>query len=58
MPQTSLTVEPQVSGISFHRQMQPAGCLAACVAMVLNYLGQSLPYARLLALLDIAMHTT
>ncbi|MCL5998087.1 MAG: C39 family peptidase [Chloroflexi bacterium] len=37
-----------------HReQTRPSDCLAACVAMVLDYLGQPVPYDRLLALLSI-----
>ena len=53
MPQTSLSVKLQVSDISLFRQTQPADCLAACAAMVLSCLGQTLPYAELLDLLDI-----
>lgn len=37
-----------------HRQQQyPADCLAACAAMTLNYLGQSIDYGRLIRLLQI-----
>jgi ABC-type bacteriocin/lantibiotic exporter with double-glycine peptidase domain len=37
-----------------HRtQRQQADCLAACAAMVLEYLGQPADYARLVALLDV-----
>ena len=53
MPQTSPPISPRVDGISLRRQTQPADCLAACVAMVLDFLGQSLPYAELLDLLNI-----
>ncbi|MBV7338193.1 C39 family peptidase [Chloroflexi bacterium TSY] len=34
------------------RQRQQADCLAACAAMVLNYLGEQVKYDRLLQLLD------
>jgi len=53
VPQTSLPVSLQISGISLFRQTQPADCLAACTAMVLGYLGRSFPYADLLTLLGI-----
>ena len=56
MPQTSRPVKPQISGISLYRQTQPADCLAACVAMVLDCLGQPIPYAELLTLLAIGPH--
>jgi ABC-type bacteriocin/lantibiotic exporter with double-glycine peptidase domain len=37
-----------------HREQQhPADCLAACAAMVLDYLGQPTAYRRLLSLLEI-----
>jgi ABC-type bacteriocin/lantibiotic exporter with double-glycine peptidase domain len=45
MPKTLLTV-------SHHRQRpQSAECLPACVAMVLDYLGQSVDYDTLVSLL-------
>ena len=56
MPQVSRSVKPQINSISFHRQTQPADCLAACAAMVLDCLGRPLPYAKLLALLDIGLY--
>ena len=37
-----------------HKQQHRADCLAACVAMVLDYLGLSIRYSRLLRLLDIS----
>jgi ABC-type bacteriocin/lantibiotic exporter with double-glycine peptidase domain len=40
--------------IPHHKQQHRADCLAACVAMVLNYLGLSIRYSRLLKLLDIS----
>ena len=39
--------------ISHRRQQQQADCLAACAAMVLDYLGVSVAYPRLLQLLRI-----
>lgn len=35
------------------RQLSQADCLAACAAMILDYLGKPAEYERLLALLDI-----
>lgn len=52
MPRTLPPIRPRVNGISLHRQTQPADCLAACAAMVLDYLGLSLPHTKLLNLLD------
>ena len=37
-------------------QRAPGECLAACAAMVLDYLGRPQPYASLLRLLDIKPH--
>lgn len=53
MPQNSPPVSSRVNGISLHRQTQPADCLAACAAMVLDFLGQLHSYAELLDLLGI-----
>lgn len=39
--------------IPHHRQQQPADCLAACAAVVLDYLGIQVGYGRLLRLLKI-----
>lgn len=39
--------------VPHHRQQQPADCLAACAAMVLDYLGIQVGYGRLLKLLKI-----
>ncbi len=38
--------------VPHHSQTEDADCLAACVAMVLDYLGQPLAYDDLLRLLD------
>lgn len=46
MPKTLLLVP-------HHQQQQPADCLAACAAMVLDYLGIQVSYGRLLKLLKI-----
>jgi ABC-type bacteriocin/lantibiotic exporter with double-glycine peptidase domain len=48
-----LPVSPSVDGISLHKQTQSADCLAACAAMVLDFLGQSYPYGELLESLGI-----
>ena len=39
--------------ISHQKQRHRSDCLAACAAMVLNYLGRPVRYARLMKLLDI-----
>lgn len=40
--------------VSHQKKRHRSDCLAACAAMVLNYLRQPIPYARLLRLLGIA----
>lgn len=39
--------------VSHRKQRQRTDCLAACVAMVLDYIGRPCPYQRLLRLLDV-----
>ncbi len=39
--------------VPLHNMRQAADCLAACVAMVLDYLGHPVDYDRLLHLLDV-----
>lgn len=39
--------------IPHHRQQQDSDCLAACAAMVLDYLDVEIPYSRLLQLLRV-----
>lgn len=39
--------------VSLHRQQQQADCLAACAAMVLDYLQRPIPYKHLLRLLRV-----
>jgi len=58
VPHTSLTSSPRVDGVSLRRQTQPADCLAACAAMILDFLGQPLLYKKLLVLLNIGPYGT
>jgi len=44
--------------VSHRTQRQPADCLAACAAMLLDFLGVSVRYGRLLRLLDTRSHGT
>ncbi len=53
MANASLPVIPPLS-VPLRKQAQPADCLAACAAMVLDYLGMSVDYAQLLATLRIS----
>jgi ABC-type bacteriocin/lantibiotic exporter with double-glycine peptidase domain len=43
--------------VSHHRQLQQADCLAACAAMLLDYLYLPIEYGRLVQLLGIAVNT-
>lgn len=52
MPQTELPVIPPLP-VQHREQTQLADCLAACAAMVLNYLQKSVAYERLLQLMGI-----
>ncbi|HID64712.1 MAG TPA: hypothetical protein EYP49_18495 [Anaerolineae bacterium] len=53
MPNASLPIPPRLQGVLHHKQTQSSDCLAACVAMVLDYLGCPMPYADLITLLEI-----
>ena len=44
--------------VPHHKQRERAACLAACAAMVLNYLGLSVAYERLLKLLRVKPYGT
>lgn len=52
MPRASLPTIPTLP-VPHRKQTQASDCLAACVAMVLDYLHRPVPYARLLSLLGI-----
>jgi ABC-type bacteriocin/lantibiotic exporter with double-glycine peptidase domain len=54
MPQTELPVIPPLP-VRHYKQTQLADCLAACAAMVLDYLQKSIAYERLLRLLGIGL---
>jgi len=58
VPHTSLPTSPRIDDVPLRRQTQPADCLAACAAMILDFLGQSLSYKKLLALLNIGPYGT
>lgn len=51
MPQVSLSVP-------HHKQTQEADCLAACVAMVLEFIGKPMRYDRILKMLDTTSYGT
>lgn len=53
MPNTSLPVTLRLQGVPHYRQTQASDCLAACVAIVLDYLGRPMPYVDLITLLEI-----
>ncbi len=52
MPTSLLPVIPSLP-VPHREQQYPSDCLAACAAMVLEYLGKPTPYSRLLTLLRI-----
>lgn len=53
MPNTSPSATPPLT-VPHREQLQAADCLAACAAMVLDFLGGTEPYARLLSILGIS----
>jgi ABC-type bacteriocin/lantibiotic exporter with double-glycine peptidase domain len=58
VPKSSQHLLPSVEGIRHRRQQQVADCLAACAAMVLDYLGLSISYEKLLGILSIGPYGT
>ena len=54
MPKASLSHIPPLN-VPHREQIQASDCLAACVAMVLDYLGRPVSYPQLLSLLQIGL---
>ena len=54
MPKASLPHIPPLN-VPHREQIQASDCLAACVAMVLDYLGRPVSYPQLLSLLQIGL---
>jgi ABC-type bacteriocin/lantibiotic exporter with double-glycine peptidase domain len=52
MPKKKQPATPPLP-VPYRKQIQSSDCLAACATMLIEYLGRSVPYPQLLALLEI-----